>query len=45
MRHIYKKVKLGSEINVDTMKQEIDNEKLIETEIEEEELNPYQMYC
>ena len=41
-RHIYKKVELGSEINVDTMKQEIDNEKLPESKTEEEEINPYQ---
>ena len=42
MRYIYKKVESGSEINVDTMKQEIDNENLTATEIEEEEINLYQ---
>ena len=42
MRYIYKKVELGSEINIGTMKQEIDNENLTATKIEEEEINPYQ---
>ena len=43
IRHIYKKVHLGSEINVDTMKQEIDSDKLTRTKTnEEEEINPYQ---
>ena len=41
--YIYKKVESGSEINVDTMKQEIDNDKLTGTKTnEEEEINPYQ---
>ena len=41
MRCIYKKVESGSEINTNTMKQEIDNEKLTSTKTEEER-NPYQ---
>ena len=42
-RHIYKKVELGSEINIGTMKQEIDNDELTRTKTnEEEEINPYQ---
>ena len=42
MRYIYKKVETGSEINVDIMKQEIDNDNLTATKTEEEEINPYQ---
>ena len=43
MRHIYKKVELGSEINIDTMKQEIDNDKLKRAKTsQEEDINPYQ---
>ena len=42
MRYIYKKVESGSEINVEAMKQEIDNENWTATKIEEEEINPYQ---
>ena len=41
MGYIYKKVELGSEINADTMKQEIDNEKLTVTKTEEKGINPY----
>ena len=41
-RHTYTKVGLGSEIHVNTMKQETDNDILIETEIDDEQLNPYQ---
>ena len=41
-RYIYKKVELGSEIKVYTMKQEIDNEKLTASRTEEEEINHYQ---
>ena len=37
MRHIYKKVELGSEINIDTMKQEIEIDKLTRAKINEEE--------
>ena len=40
-RYIYKKVELGSEINVDMMKQDTDNENLTSTKIGEE-INPYQ---
>ena len=43
MRYIYKKVEFGSEINIDTMRQEMDNDKLTGTKTsEEEEINPYQ---
>ena len=42
VRHIYKKVESGSVINIDTMKQEIDNDKLTKTNAEEEEISPYQ---
>ena len=43
MRHIYKKVGSGSEINIDTMKQQIDNDKFIGTKMsEEEEINLFQ---
>ena len=43
MRHIYKKVESGSEINIDTMKQEIDTYKLTVTKTSgEEEINPDQ---
>ena len=42
MRYIYKKVQFGSEIKVDTMKQEIDNENLTAPKTEEEEIYPYQ---
>ena len=42
MRYIYKKVELGSEINVEIRKQEIDNEILTVATTEEEEINPYQ---
>ena len=38
-RYIYKNVELGSEINLDTIKQEIDNEKLAATKTEQEEIN------
>ena len=43
IRHINKKVELGSEINVDTIKQEMENDRLTRHwENEEEEMNPYQ---
>ena len=42
MRYISKKVESGSEINVDTMKQEIDNENVTANKTEEEGINPYQ---
>ena len=38
MRHIYEKIESGSEINIDTMRQEIDNDKLTEAKTEEEEI-------
>ena len=40
--YIYKKGRLGSEVKVDTIKQEIDNKNLTATKTEEEEINPYQ---
>ena len=40
MRYIYKKVEPGSGINVDAMKQEIDNDNLKAIKTEEEEINP-----
>ena len=40
--YIYKKVKSGSKINVITMKQEMNNDKLTQSKTEEEEMNPYQ---
>ena len=33
MRHLYKKVEAGSEVNIDTIKQEIDNDKLSRSKI------------
>ena len=43
MRYVYKKVESGSKINVDSIKQEIDNGRLTRTKTnEEEEINPYQ---
>ena len=42
MRYIYNKVESGSEINIDNMKQEIDNENLTATKTEEEGINHYQ---
>ena len=42
-KYIYKKIEQGSEINTETMRQEIDQEKLTEIETEKEgEINPYQ---
>ena len=41
--YLYKKVELGSEINVDTIKQEMEDDRLTRNRtIEEEEINPYQ---
>ena len=43
MRHINKKVESGSEINIDTIRQEIDNDRLTRTKTnEEDEINFYQ---
>ena len=41
-RYIYKKAESGSEIKVDTMQQDIDNENLTATMTEDKEINPYQ---
>ena len=38
---MYKKVEQGSSINTETMKQEIEEEKLKETEIDRGDDNPY----
>ena len=42
-KYVYKKVEQGNEINTDTKRQEIDQERLTETKTEkEDEINPYQ---
>ena len=42
-RYVYKKVEQGSEINTETLKQKIDQEKLTERQTEMEDgVNPYQ---
>ena len=41
MKYVYKKIESGGEINTDTMKWEIDNEKFTETKTEEQ-MNPCQ---
>ena len=41
-KYVYKKVEQGKEINTETLKQEIDQEKLTEKATEvEDEINPY----
>ena len=40
-RHIYKKVETESIVNVDIIKQEIEEDKLGRDNIEEDEVNPY----
>ena len=40
-RHIYKKVKLEGIVNVDIIKQEIEENKLSKDNIEDDEVNPY----
>ena len=45
-RHIYKKVEMDKIINIETMKQEIEDEKMTRNKLNEEdttEANPYQM--
>ena len=45
-RHIYKKVEMDNIINVETMKQEIEDDKMTRNRLNEEdttETNPYQM--
>ena len=39
-RYVYKKVESGGKLNIDIMKQKIDNDKLTETKTQEE-INPY----
>ena len=45
-RHVYKKVKIGKIINIKTMKQEIEDDKMTRNRLREEDMtatNPYQM--
>ena len=45
-RHVYKKVEIDKIINIETMKQEIEDDKMIRNRLKEEdntEKNPYQM--
>ena len=42
MRYVYKKVNAGKEINTETMKQEMEQEKSIKTEIDDNCDNTYQ---
>ena len=39
--HIYKKVELESIINIDTIKQEIEGDKIDNNNLKEDEINPY----
>ena len=41
-RYMYKKVEQGNNLNIETMKQEIEQEKLAKTETKRENDNPYQ---
>ena len=40
-RHIYTKVELEGLVNVDTIKQEIEEDKLCKDNIDDDEINPY----
>ena len=40
-RHIYKKVELEGMVNVDTIKQEIEEEELSKDNIDNDEISPY----
>ena len=40
-RHVYKKIESESIINIDTIKQEIEEDKWDRNNIEEDEVNPY----
>ena len=40
-RHIYKKVELEGIVNVDTIKQKIEEDKLQKDNMDEDEINPY----
>ena len=40
-RHIYEKVELEGVVNVDTIKQEIEEDKLSKDNVDDEEVNPY----
>ena len=41
-RHIYKKVESDSMVNVNTIKQEIEDDKLTRGKMDDDEINPYQ---
>ena len=41
-RYLYKKVEQGNNLNTETMKQEIEQEKLVKTETDRANENPYQ---
>ena len=41
VRHIYKKVELKGVVNIDTIKQEIEEDKLIKDNIDDGEVNPF----
>ena len=41
-RYVYKKVQQGNNLNIETMTQEIEQEKLAKTETNRENDNPYQ---
>ena len=40
-QHIYKKVESEGTVNIDTIKQEIEDDKLVSNNIDEDEVNPY----
>ena len=40
-RHIYKKVELEGVVNIDTIKQEIEEDKLGKDNIDDDEIKPY----
>ena len=40
-RHIYKMVELEGIVNIDTIRQEIEEDKLSKDNIDDEEVNPY----
>ena len=40
-RHIYKKVEVEGVVNIDTIKQEIEEDKLSQDNIDKDEINPY----
>ena len=40
-RHIYRKIEIEHVVNVDTIKQEIEEDKLSKGNIDDDEVNPY----